>query len=186
LNNALAHEEQGGDRHEKSLINRTPGYGKITLLEKVIERTRVPCIGFVTKEIREAGRRKGFKIMTLAREEGILAHKKIGGGLRVGKYGVNLQKLEQIAAPSIVPQNPGEVVIIDEIGKMECLSKVFRKTVLDVLDSPNLVLGTIALKGKDFIESIKARPDIELIQITQQNRSALVDKLVDRLNSREA
>ena len=69
---------------------------------------------------------------------------------------------------------------------MECLSKVFRKTVLDVPDSPNLVLGTIALKGGDFIESIKARPDIELIQITQQNRSALVDKLVDRLNSREA
>jgi nucleoside-triphosphatase THEP1 len=168
------------------LITGPPGCGKTTLIEKVIERTHVPCIGFVTKEIREAGRRKGFKIITLARGEGILAHQNIGGELKVGKYGVNLQKLEQIAAPSIVPQNPGEVVIIDEIGKMERLSKVFGKTVLDVLDSPNLVLGTIALKGGDFIESIKARLDIELIQITQQNRSALVDTFVDRLNSREA
>jgi nucleoside-triphosphatase THEP1 len=168
------------------LITGPPGCGKTTLIEKVIERTHVPCRGFVTKEIREAGRRKGFKIITLAREEGILAHEKIGGGLRVGKYGVNLQKPAQIAAPSIIPQNPGEVVIIDEIGKMECLSKVFRKTVLDVLDSHNFVLGSIALKGGAFIEAVKARPDIELIQITQQNRSALVDTLVDRLNSREA
>jgi len=43
------------------LLTGPPGCGKTTLLEKVIERTRVPCIGFVTKEIREAGRRKGFK-----------------------------------------------------------------------------------------------------------------------------
>lgn len=58
------------------------------------------------------------------------------------------------------------MVILDEIGKMECFSKVFIKTVAEVLNAENIVIGTITRGGDDFIRSVKQRDDLELIEVT--------------------
>jgi nucleoside-triphosphatase THEP1 len=42
-----------------------------------------------------------------------------------------------------------------------------------VLDSPVPVLATIAAKGGKFIAEIKARPDVELLTVTSENRDGL-------------
>jgi nucleoside-triphosphatase len=55
----------------------------------------------------------------------IAAHESLKSAIRVGRYGVNLNDLNGIAVPSMIPSNVEQVVIIDEIGKMECFSKLF-------------------------------------------------------------
>ncbi len=92
----------------------------------------------------------------------------------MGKYGVNLDHIDQIAVRSMVPANADEIVVIDEIGKMECFSFLFRQTLLNVLDSDNSVLGSIAMKGDKFIQKIREREDVLLIHITESNRDKLV------------
>jgi hypothetical protein len=114
--------------------------------------------GFFTREIREKGRRTGFMIVTLEGREGVLAHEKIKGPVRVGKYGVNLDDLDRIAVPAMVPSNPGQIVVIDEIGKMNAFG-LFGKPWYDAR-FPGLV--SIALKGPVH-SADQSRPDVQLL-----------------------
>lgn len=163
------------------LVTGPPGCGKSTVIEAVIKRTNLPMTGFFTREIREKGRRRGFKIVTLAGQEGILARDDIGGSFRVGRYGVNLDDLERIAVPSMIASEPDRLVVIDEIGKMECYSRLFRDTLVRALDAPHLVIGSISLKGGLFIQEIKKRADVNIHLISEHNRNALPDLLAQRL-----
>lgn len=131
--------------------------------------------GFFTSEIREKGQRVGFSIETLDGKKGILAHINNEVPIKVGRYGVNIEDINRIAVPSMVCSRPYEIVVIDEIGKMECLSRLFRKTLLDVLDSEHPVIGSIALKGDPFIRKIKERTDVELIRVSEKNRDTLIN-----------
>jgi nucleoside-triphosphatase len=151
-----------------------PRCGKSTLIEKLIHRVVRPATGFFTNEIREKNRRTGFFITTLDGKRGVLAHENIKGRFRVGKYGLNLEDIDRVAVPSMLPSIPGEIVVIDEVGKMECFSSLFRETLIKVLDSQHQVIGSIAQKGNQFIQEIKNRDDVLLVNISEKNRDTHV------------
>jgi len=153
------------------------------LIERVVKGIEFPITGFFTMEIKERGKRVGFYINTLDGREGILAHQNIRSQFSVGKYGVNLKDIEAIAVPSMIPEREEEIVVIDEIGRMECFSPLFKETLIRVLDLPNWVIGSIAQKGDPFIQGIKERDDVLLIRLTPQNRDVLVDQILDSLKS---
>ncbi|MBL7180952.1 MAG: nucleoside-triphosphatase [Pseudomonadota bacterium] len=157
------------------LFTGPPRCGKSTLIESIIQKIKIPATGFFTREIRKKGLRVGFSINTLDRKQGVLAHERIKSHWQVGRYGVNLAEIDRIAVPSMMPDRPDMLVVIDEIGKMECFSVLFKKTLKNVLDSKHPVIGSIALKGDYFIQKIKARPDVLLVTVTLQNRDELVN-----------
>ena len=163
------------------LVTGPPRSGKSTLIEKAVSQIQAPMTGFFTREIRERGKRMGFSIDTLDGKTGVLAYRGIKSRFRVGAYGVNLQDLDQIAVPSMLPSKPGEIVIIDEIGKMECFSPLFKKTLMEVLDSENQVIGSIAIKGDNFIQNIKKRDDVLLISISESTRDSALELLLARI-----
>jgi len=160
------------------LLTGPPRCGKSTLIEKLIQQIDKPLTGFFTREMRLKGRRVGFSINTLDGKEGILAHEENKGRFRVGKYGVNMDDLDQIAVPSMVASRRDEIVVIDEIGKMECCSPLFRETLMKILDSPNQVIGSIAQKGSPFIDTIKERKDVLLVPASEKNRDSLSASLL--------
>ena len=157
------------------LVTGPPRCGKSTLIERVVDKIQKPMTGFFTREMREQGKRVGFSITTLDGKQGVLAHQEIRSRFRVGKYGVNLEDIGHVAVPSMIPKRPEEIVVIDEIGKMECFSPLFRETLLNVLDSENPVIGSIAIKGDRFIQKVKTREDVVLVHVTEKNRDELVD-----------
>ncbi|MBW1675513.1 MAG: AAA family ATPase [Deltaproteobacteria bacterium] len=149
-----------------------PRCGKSTLIEKIARRIKRPATGFFTREMREKGRRTGFSITTLDGKKGVLAHRNIKSRFKVGKYGVSLHDIEHIAVPSMTPSEPDEVVVVDEVGKMECFSSLFRQTLVKVLDAHHPLIGSIAQKGDKFIEKIKARDDVLVVPVTENNRDS--------------
>lgn len=167
------------------LLTGLPGCGKTTLIEKIVRRIGSPCTGFITREMREKGKRVGFAINTLNGEHATMAHIDIRGRYRVGRYGVDLQCIDRLAVPAMIPQSPHDIVVVDEIGKMECLSALFRKTFVQVLDRPNVVLGSISLKGDAFISAVKHRPDVRLIQVSLMNRATLDSDILGQLSKEE-
>lgn len=168
-------------RAKNILLTGPPRCGKSTLVEKLIGRLDRPLTGFFTRELREKGRRVGFSITTLDGKEGLLAHENSKSQKRVGKYGVHIDDLARLAVPSMIPSRPDQIVVIDEIGKMECLSPFFRETLAKVLDSENLVIGSITQKGDAFIEKIKEREDVLLVTVSEKNRDSLIPFLLEQI-----
>lgn len=149
-------------------ITGLPGSGKTTLIKEIVEELNLAAGGFYTSEIRERGQRKGFKIITLDGKEGILAHTNIKSPYRVSKYKINIRDLEKIGVESILKKE-NKICLIDEVGLMELYSKKFRKAVLAVLNSHNMVLGTIMLKSNPFCDKIKERKDTKVFYLTKEN-----------------
>ncbi len=162
------------------LLTGNPGVGKSTVIKKVVSELKGRDLkGFYTEEIREGGVRMGFNIITLDGKKGILAHCQLKSPYRVGKYGVNITDLETIAIPAIQPSGNSEsIIIIDEIGKMECFSKLFVEALYYALDSDNRVLGVIKKRGDRLVNSIKQRDDVELVEVTLKNRDELPYRIV--------
>jgi nucleoside-triphosphatase THEP1 len=161
------------------LLTGSPGCGKTTLIQKVLLKLSIPASGFYTREIRQQGVRKGFEIITLDGKRDILSHVNIKSPKRVGKYGVDLDMLLALAVPAIYQGiKSGGLIVIDEIGPMEILSSYFRQAVLEALDSDSSMLGTIVRRSTPFTDSIKARPEVTTIEVTPNNRDALLDHLL--------
>jgi len=161
-------------------LTGAPSAGKTTIIKKVIDALPYPTKGFYTEEEREGDRRIGFLMHTLSGEEGYLAHQDIESEFHIRRYGVSIENIENIAAPSIAPEE-NNVIILDEIGKMECFSETFIEAAQKALDSPNIVIGTITYGGKGFIADVKSREDIEIIEVTNENRDDLPKVVLDKV-----
>jgi nucleoside-triphosphatase THEP1 len=166
---------------EKNIfLTGVPSSGKTTVIKKVIASLKIPSKGFFTEEEKMAGKRVGFLMKTLDGKEGYLAHQDIKSDFHIRRFGVSIENIEDIAVPSIIPVD-GYIIILDEIGKMECFSRVFKQAAIYALDSPNIVVGTITLGGDAFIQKIKSRNDIEIIEVTLDNRDSLADMIVGKI-----
>ncbi len=169
-------------RHAKILITGKPGVGKTTLIQKIIERIgSVKTAGFITTEIRYRGSRSGFKLKGMNGTSRILAHVNIDSQHRVARYGVDTKGFEAFLAALDLLNPDVELIVIDEIGKMELYSECFRDLVCDVLNTDKQVLATIPLKGNAFVRDIKKRPDIHLLEVTHANRDRLAESILEEL-----
>jgi nucleoside-triphosphatase THEP1 len=54
---------------ERVLLTGRPGCGKTTLIKRIVKQVARPAGGFYTEEIRERGRRVGFRMITLDAQE---------------------------------------------------------------------------------------------------------------------
>ncbi len=77
----------------------------------------------------------------------------------VGRYGVDLAAFERAALPSL--QEPGDVVVIDELGKMELASTRFVNAVHDVLASARPVLASVHAHRHPVTDRIKHDTGVE-------------------------
>src|SRR5919204_6822522 len=87
------------------LVEGRPGSGKTTIaarLAELLTNRGVELVGFVTREMREGGRRVGFEVETIDGKRATLAHVTFSGPPRVGRYGVDVESFERIALPSLL------------------------------------------------------------------------------------
>jgi len=164
------------------LLTGRPGTGKTSLIKQAIAGMGSKAGGFYTEEIRSRGVRLGFKLVTLDGQSAILAHIDIHSPYRVSKYGVDIDSLDRVGV-SALNQAAKEcnLVVIDEIGKMELFSANFREAVLRIIDSGKRVLGTIMLNSNPWADTIKLKPQVKVIAITQANYHQVLKDLLEWL-----
>jgi nucleoside-triphosphatase len=165
------------------LIEARPGAGKTTALGRLAELLSdagESLSGFLTREMREDGRRVGFEIETFGGERGLLAHVDVKGSPRVGRYGVDLQEFERVALPAL--EAPGDVILIDELGKMELASERFRQTVLTLFEGDVPIVATVHTARHPFTDDLKQRPGVSTLRLTAANRDTLPEDLLNRLS----
>lgn len=166
----------------KVLLTGRPGVGKTTVIKKVLEGFGGRAGGFYTEEIRRGNIREGFRIRTLDGRNGILAHISHSGPFRVGKYGVDVDAFDGIAVPSLERAlERDELVIIDEIGKMELFSRRFRSLLQRILESEKGILGVIHRETDPFTRRIRQWPAVEILAVTETNRNFLPSLILGKL-----
>jgi nucleoside-triphosphatase len=160
------------------LITGLPGVGKTTAVIRLAETLRdFHPAGFYTGEMREAGVRQGFELVGFDGRRAILSHVAVKSQYRVGRYGVDINGFDDYLKTLNFADSETRLVIIDEVGKMECYSDRFIKLVNDLLDSGKPVVATIAQKGGGFISKVKMRDDVSLFEVTRANRTALTEEV---------
>ncbi len=164
------------------LLTGRPGTGKTSLIKQAIAGMGSKAGGFYTEEIRSRGVRLGFKLVTLDGQSAILAHIDIHSPYRVSKYGVDIDSLDRIGVSALnQAAKKCNLVVVDEIGKMELLSANFREAVLRIIDSGKRVLGTIMLNSNPWADTIKLKPQVKVIAITQANYHQVLKDLLEWL-----
>jgi nucleoside-triphosphatase len=165
------------------LLSGPPRCGKTTVVMGVVARLEGSAAGFYTRELRQEGRRVGFEIVTLDGEKAWLSHVDFPGPHRVGKYGVSLENLHRLALPVLTPAPGVDLIVVDEIGKMECLSPRFVQAMERLWTAPVALLATVAEKGGGYIQRVKEKPEAVLITVTPANRDELPNQILKLLTA---
>ena len=174
------------------LLTGRPGIGKTTVLRDLLRRLsaheppRYRLAGFTTDEIRESGRRVGFRASTLAGERTVIAHVDFDTTSRVGKYGVDVRAIDRLADSTLGTRPDVDLYLIDEIGKMECMSERFVDAVRGLFDGPSWIVATVARSGPGLIGEVKRRADAILREVTLENRDRLAARMAPWLEERLA
>ena len=161
-------------------ITGPPRSGKSTLVSQVIEELSLDAEGLRTPDIREDGKRMGFKLVDIKTgEEGILSHVEQDEGPKVSKYRVSMEDLENFTELSLENISDGcDIVVIDEIGTMELYSDRFKRAVIRRLEGKKPVLAVLHRHHVDkyreygeVFEFTKSNYDIMKLEIKKKVRS---------------
>ncbi len=173
-----------GNLKKNFLISGLPGIGKTTLVKKLIARlAEYDPQGFYTEEILQDGERKGFHLEGLDGRRIMLAHVINDSPHKIGKYRVDVDAFDAFLDELHITPSPERPVIVDEIGKMECLSPKFVRKVQEILDGVNPVIATIAHTDGGIKGKVKAREDSVLFRMNLINRNSLEGEILDALRA---
>jgi nucleoside-triphosphatase len=160
------------------LLTGRPGTGKTSIIKQAVAGMKSKAGGFYTEEIRSQGVREGFRLVTLDGRSAILAHINIPSQYRVSRYGVDINSLDEVGVSALhQAAEECDLVVIDEIGKMELFSANFREAVLHLVDSGKKVLGTIMLSPNPWADAIKRQPQVNLVLVTRANYHQVLGEL---------
>jgi nucleoside-triphosphatase len=180
---ARSRTQEGAIGHTLLLTGR-PGIGKTTVVKAVAEALGERAGGFYTGEIRGPGGRKGFRLVTLDGWEAVMAHVDLcgRGRPRVSRYGVDVGAIERVGVAALRrAMQAGQIVVIDEIGKMELFCGPFKEAVLQAVNGPRTVVATVMLKPNPWVDGLKALPNVVVWKVTLENREKTAEQVVEWL-----
>lgn len=169
----------------KILITGPPRCGKSTLISKLIEhftqKNRV-IHGFFTPEVRKNSKRIGFDVEDIFSGEKVQLARinDFERKYRVGKYSVFINDFENYLERLFkLEDKSADLLIIDEIGKMELFSQKFQDLLKSLFNSNITIIATLGLKLKHpFKNYILTIPRMNLFSLSRQNFENTYRKII--------
>ena len=173
----------------KILITGPPRCGKSTLISKLIkylsERNSI-IYGFLTPEVREHGNRIGFDIVDIFSEEkSQLA--RVGNfntKFKLGKYNVFIEEFDRYIENTLkIEGKTVDLIVIDEIGKMELFSEKFQDFIKMIFTSDIAIIATIGLNLNHPLKTYLLNlPSILLMNLNRQNSQRIFKEVISLIS----
>jgi len=161
------------------LITGPVQVGKTTLLNTVLKTIDTKVHGFYTKPYFEDGLVIGYKMFdyTKSLDPFIIGIKDTPTSCQP------ITENFETDGVSILSKalESNTVIILDELGILESKAVKFRKKILECLDSENLVIGVIKQKHSTFLNQIRDRKDVIIVDVSLINRDRLIDEIISIL-----
>lgn len=164
-------------------ITGLPDSGRTNLMLTIVEMLEAEQIkigGLVTYPIFENDSVVGFKMMDyMTKEEAVIAGANITSRVRFDQFGIDMDTLGTFSVNAIKRAVfNAELVIIDEVGRIQLKSEYFNKAVLNALRSSKPIMMTIYKKSRSsLLQDIRRRDDIRMLEITPVNQGILPFKI---------
>jgi len=162
--------------------------GKTTVLNSIVEKLNIEnnkICGFSTKAFLENGKVKGFYINPVKYYLEIpkFDERIIGYTDDEGRW-VSVPETFDNFGVEILDyclKSKFELIIMDELGFFESKAYTFQKKVYEVIESNKKVLGIVKPQRTIFMNSIKERKDVIVVEITEQNRDYISTELYSKI-----
>ena len=170
-------------------ITGLPNVGKTSTLIKIVEKLEHDDFevgGMVTEAVLDGDRRVGVSVRDWRSDaSGVFAHMDYETKAKVetdeGVFFVRTDVLENVGVKAIKDAMADEnvdIIIIDEVGKMEMHSQKFCDTVKEALDCPKPVIMTLHKKSRNpLLQDIRRRDDVRILEVTPVNKNLLPYKI---------
>jgi nucleoside-triphosphatase len=86
-------------------------------------------------------------------------------------------------------KQPGQIVLLDELGRFELQALEFQREVFSLLASEKIVIGVIKAESNPFLDELRRRDDLEIYELKEQNkeqRAEIFNKLLENLKNIKA
>jgi len=159
------------------LLTGVPGVGKSTLINKLLNR-------LAPQLKRSVGGYYTTRTVTDSSRVFYLNDHRTGEQIRMaswqdGKLDVNYSAFDDFGVRSLSSAlEINDIIVLDELGRFEEPCETFKSSVHAVLSSDKMVLGVLKVCDSPFIDSIKARDDVTVYTVTEQNRDAAFSELL--------
>ncbi len=168
----------------KIAITGLPGSGKTQTLLRIIqllEKDGLTVGGMITEPIVERHRPTGFQIVNwITKEKAVFAHEGMRTRVRSGRFGIDVHALEDLGTRALADARAeADVIVIDEVGKMDVESELFGQSVIDTLDTNKSIIMTLHKKSRNpLLQDIRRRDELRLLEVTPVNKNLLAFKVV--------
>ncbi len=107
--------------------------------------------------------------------------------IKIDKIGVDTRLLDEVIVPSLQrAREQADVIVIDEIGKLEVTSKNAQKEINETLNYTKPMIVTVHKKSRNpVLQEIRALEGVRVFDITPINKSLLPYRVMKVINGEE-
>ena len=159
--------------------------GKTTLVKKLIENTNKDVCGLLTTKLTMLQKEDALCPVYIypVTEKPVYDEDHLIGYCGAGKHYTNPEVFDSLGLKYLEIKGSQPLVIIDEIGFLEADAKKFQEKIFELLDSDIPVVLTIKQRQDiDFINRIKAYPDKEYFEMTEENRDEIFKIIKEKID----
>lgn len=169
-------------------ITGLPGAGKTYILKHVtrmLSDQNVTIGGMIDEKTSDGRHSTGMTVTNIRTgESAVFAIPGFESKVTLGNLGVDLSLFESVAIEAIKTAcEECDLIVIDEVGRVEVESRAFVDAVNDALDVDKPMIITLHKKSRNpLLQDIRRRDDVRILEVTPTNRNLLPHKIMALMN----